>query len=252
MTISTGLTALDDLIGGGLQPGSLTLYAGTSQSGMTTLLDTTVCAAAFKHRVPTLLADLEAGDRQARILSAHSGVNLLATQRGTVSAQEAEALATSMKAAAAAPLRHTDSRDLPHLLAESMDIGALLIAIDGARYVTPGPGGRSDLHQILVSLKELARSQDAAIIITTPINRDHVRPGNTPTVELLAPEFGLNCDTVVVIERWGWPAAKSETEPVDLIVAKNRYGLCGRVRVVGDYLRARLLDEDAGDNALAA
>lgn len=249
MTITTGLKTLDDLIGGGLQPGSLTLYAGVSQSGMTTMLDTTVCGAALKDRTSVLLADLEAGDRQSRILSAHSGVKLVNIQRGTLTDHDAERLVLSSLDADGASLRHTTSRRIPELLAEAMDTEAKLIAIDGARYVQPWPGGGSELAQILIALKALGRDQGAAVVVTAPVNRDQVRPGDSPTMGLLSPEVGLNCDVVVFLERWGsFGSPETGPEDVDLIVAKNRYGQIGRVRVIGDYLHARFLDvEFQGD-----
>jgi replicative DNA helicase len=253
MTITTGLKSLDDLIGGGLQPGSLTLYAGTSQSGMTTLLDTTVTAAALTDGVPTLLADLESGDRQSRILSAHSGVKLVALQRGILTAEDAARAAGSAAATAGAPLQHTSSCDRLHLLAEAMEAEAKLIAIDGVRYVRCGPGGRDDLGEILISLRDLARGQNAAVVITAPINRDDVRPGSRPSLGSLPAEFGLNCDTVVLIERWGSLGGPESTpEPVELIVPKNRYGHIGQTSVLGDYTHARFLDREPQSEAKAA
>jgi replicative DNA helicase len=250
MTITTGLKSLDDLIGG-LQPASLTLYAGTSQSGMTTLIDTTVVGAALKNRVPTLLADLESGDRASRIMSAHSGVKLLAFQRDKLTELDAERLALSMNKTEGAPLHHTTSRGIPYLLAEAMETGAKLIAIDGARYVKTGPGQDSDLAAVLIGLKNLAVDQEAAVVVTAPINRDELHPGDGPSLRSLAPEFGLNCDTVVLLKRWGSLNDKETSEPVELIVPKNRYGRCGQVHVIGDYIHARFLDERLDDQQAA-
>lgn len=253
MTITTGLKSLDDLIGGGLRPGSLTLYAGTSQSGMTTLLDTTVSAAALHDGVPTLLADLESGDRQSRITSAHSGVRLVALQRGILTAEDAARVAESTATTAQAPLRHTSTYDRMILLAEAMDISAELVAIDGVRYVRTDPGSRGDLGEILADLRSLARGQNAAVVVTAPINRDSERPGDSPSMRLLLPEFEDFCDTVVLIQRWGSLAGPESTpEPVELIVPKNRYGHCGRVSVLGDYTHARMLDEGWQGQSAAA
>lgn len=242
MTITTGLKSLDDLIGGGLQPGSLTLYAGTSQSGMTTLLDTTVVGAALKDRVPTMLADLESGERESRIMSAHSGVKLLALQRDKLTDLEVEKLSRSLAETEGAPLRHTSSRGIPYLLADALDTEAKLIAIDGARYVKTSPGDESDLTAILIGLKNLAVNQGAAVVVTAPIDRDDERLGDGPSLRSVAPEFSLNCDTIVLIKRWG-SLGKEEIEPAELIVPKNRFGRCGQVNVIGDYLHARFLDE---------
>lgn len=251
MAITTGLKSLDDLLGGGLQPGSLTLYAGESQSGMTTLLDTTVCAAALRDHTPTLLADLEGGDRQVRILSAHSGVKLVALQRGNLTDQDTERLAASVKATDGAALHHTTTRSMPFLLAEVMEAGAKLIAVDGVRYVTPGPGGDSALAEILISLKGLAVDRDAAVVITAPITRAEVHSGDGPSMASLLPEFVLYCDTTVLLRRWGSLWENDPTpDTVQLIVAKNRYGSCGTVTALGDYTYARFRDRD--DDAEAA
>lgn len=253
MTITTGLKSLDDLLGGGLQPGSLTLYAGTSQSGMTTLLDMTVCAAALKDGVPTLLADLESGDRQSRIISAHSGVKLVALQRGILTAEDAAIAAASTEAALRAQLRHTSTYDQMILLAEVMDAGAGLLAIDGVRYIRTGPGERGDIGEILANLRSLARGQNAAVIVTAPINRDAERPGNDLSMRSLPPEFEDFCDTVILIRRWGWlGGAEPKLEPVELVVPKNRYGQIGQVSVLGDYTHARMLDKDPQERSAAA
>lgn len=250
MTITTGLKSLDDLIGG-LQPGSLTLYAGTSQAGMTTLLDTTVVGAALKNHVPTLLADLESGDRKSRIMSAYSGVRLLALQRDNLNESEAAQLAKSAIEIEDAPLRHTTSRAIPYLLADAMETEAKLIAIDGARYVKTGPGDEANLAAVLVGLKNLATSLNAAVVITAPVNRDEEHPGNGPTLRSLSPVFGLNCDTAVLIRRWGGFNPNETYEPVELIVPKNRHGGCGQVFVTGDYTHARFLDGGTGERKAA-
>ncbi len=253
MTITTGLKSLDDLIGGGLQPGSLTLYAGLSQSGMTTLLGTTVVHAALNGGTPTMLADLESNDRNSRILSAHSGVRLVGLQRGNLTPAEVGIVERSVSETRDAPLHHTQARNMPHLLADAMESGAKLIAIDGVRYVEPSPGGDGSLDAILGGLRALAHSRGAAIVITAPISRRDDRPGESPRLSSLPLEFELHCDTVVLLHRWGsFNGHESTQDPVELTVPKNRNGNCGQVWAIGDYAHACFRDRDVRSGTPAA
>lgn len=242
MTITTGIRSLDDLLGGGLTPGSLTLYAGISQAGMTTLLDTTVCAAALQSGVPTLLADLESGGRNLRLLSTHSGVDLLALQRAELTEQDEVRLAASQDAVKEAPLHTSTSRRSGYLLADAMDSKAELIAIDGARYIQVSGADESTDVPAFASLKSMAVDLNAAVVVTGPINRDHMQ-GPGPTLSNLPAGIEQICDTVVLIHRIfsAW-AERTNRDDAELIVAKNRFGRTGRVSVLGDFGRAKFHD----------
>lgn len=228
--ISTGLPTLDALLGGGLRPGGLTLVAGRSQSGMTTMLDTIACQAAFRDLVPTTLADLETPThhRMLRISSALSGVPLAAMQRGSLTTEQAATVRVTDRAGA--PFWFADDVTSVNDLRRSLDTDGLtarLLLVDGMRFLTRGHPG-----DVAVALAALAAAHNLAVVATHPANWDG---GHTATVlrDLTHPMVDV-ADAVVLLHR--------ATVHADLTVAVARYRTFGWFPAVADFEHARMAE----------
>lgn len=232
--IRTGLPTLDTLLGGGLRPG-LTLVAGRSQSGMTTLLDTIACAAAFGDQVPTVLADLETAThhRMLRLSSALSGVPLVDMQRGTLTAEQAATIRTSDQAGA--PFWFADDTRSVNELRWSLGndgIAARLLLVDGLRFLSDGdPAG------VTGELAALAADQGIAVVATHPAPWDGGHTGGA--VAALGSRMVNNADSVVLLHRPGLGGGTPHPDEVGVTVPVSWHGESGWFPLVGDFPHAR-------------
>lgn len=239
LLISTGLPTLDRLIGGGLRPGTLTVVAGRSQAGMTTMLDTICCAAAFRAGVPTVLADLETSttDRLRRLSSALSGVPLHAVQRWQLTAEEAATVRRSDALAAGAPFWFSEESTVAGLgrVVRRTDPPARLLLVDGMRLLPSGGPG-----EVAVALLGLAALAGIAVVASTPLPSVTERP--VPGLGDLPAGMGMSAHNSLLLYRPDLDGDDSRPGEVEVIVAATRHGITGRFVVAADFNRARLAE----------
>jgi replicative DNA helicase len=246
MTYSTGIPELDRLLGGGLRPGSFTLVAGISQSGMTTMLDTIVRSAAFNNDTPTMLVDCEASrwDRARRLLSAMSGIELTKLQRrNRLTADEHAWLRSVADVARDAPLFQSEARTLAGIEASMNRASrppALLVA-DGARYLDYDYDDCAASHdaQVAVRLQELAVRRSVAVVMSAPLSGDAYE--RQPALADLPDGLAFTPSNVVFVHRPELLNANDRPGEADLIVAKARRGTAGVVTVAAEAGKARFL-----------
>ncbi|MFY1595445.1 DnaB-like helicase C-terminal domain-containing protein [Micromonospora sp. WMMD737] len=195
--ISTGLPSLNTLLGGGLQPGTLTIVAGRSQSGMTTMLDTICCAAAFRDQVPTVLADLEtsAADRMLRLASALSDAPLAAMQRFQLDPDDAARVRDTERQVTGAPFWFADDTNTVGGLRRALtqhEPPARLLLVDGTRFLTDPTGPAS-------ALRYLADARHIAVVATQPVDWDGGHIGHAMR-NLPAGMVGV-ADNIVLLHR---------------------------------------------------
>lgn len=108
--VETGLGGLDALTGG-LRPGELTIIAGATGAGKTTLALNIIRQAAFVQRLPSLMLSLEISRNEisSRITSAQASVPMNDIRNGHLDARAWTSLATFRQQHATAPL-HIDDR----------------------------------------------------------------------------------------------------------------------------------------------
>ncbi|MCX5066616.1 DnaB helicase C-terminal domain-containing protein [Micromonospora lupini] len=240
--ITTGLPSLDRLLDGGLRPGTLTVIAGQSQSGMTTMLDTIVCAAAFHANEPTVLVDLETepAARGARLWSALSGVPLSRVLHGGLTDAEVTDLARVADLTGAATFWLSEDRTIPDLDAAVLGVhsstsGARLLAIDAMRMLScESPGAAA------AALADLAVRRDVAVAATTPLLWNAVGP--LPAVDHLPSGVVEAADVVILLRRPDLDGTTDRVGEVEVTVAKHRAGPTGSVVVAARFDRAQLCE----------
>lgn len=246
---STGFADLDDVLKGGLRPGSLTVIGARPGSGASTLALNMLTHAALEHRIPSCLYSYQTSseDIAMRSLSATAGVSLRSLQTGRLTDHEWLSLADTLHDTADAPL-YIDTGTPLHLdaLAASITLAATrerveLVAVDPASavLVATAAGGREhNVADVLNRLKALAMQLRIRIITTTELGRLADDPDWQPALTDLrdTDEIASTADVVILLHR---PDRNDldhlRAGEADLIVAKNRYGL-PRVIIVAQQL----------------
>lgn len=240
--ITSGIPQLDRMIGGGLRPGQLTVIAGMSQSGMSTMLDTIARSAAFNENVPTLLVDCETTlrDRAKRVLSAVSGIDLHKVQRNQgLSDDERGWLRRVAELVKDAPLMQADPRRVRDLRRIELPWIPRVILVDGVRFLDRPEELYGPTHEakLVADLRQVADGWDAALVVTSPL----VRYDETPMLSALSEGLAFTADHVVLIDRPELRDDALRRREVDLIVAKSRGGQVGTVTVAAEFDRARFM-----------
>lgn len=145
VTVRTGFSDLDAILGGELKPGSLTVIASRPGMGRTTLLSDICRYNAIRHGTPTALWTLEeeASDVTTRILSAEARVALddLHTDHLDDEARKRIAKAgpriLSAPLLTAAPAYATAADIAKEATAAVTEQGVALLAIDGIQDIRP-------------------------------------------------------------------------------------------------------------------
>ncbi len=239
---STGIPALDVLLGGGLHAGTVTLVSGASQSGMTTMLDTIVRANAHNQNLPTLMCDRETfpAEHTKRFLAALSGVALSTIQSGDLNAFEKQHVVAAA----------VTTKDMPLSFSEAGTADALrwdilrdprrprLIAVDGMRFLDRADEYDPDHDvKVLTSLQGVAAELAAAFVVTHPTCLHSSAP------ELASVPSGLAeiAESVVVLHRPEMDGESWRRSEVEAHCVKSRRGRCGAAGMVGMFEFARFV-----------
>lgn len=250
--VSTGLADLDRVVSG-LRPGQLVLVAGRPAMGKSTLgLD--FCRAAVADRVPTLLVSLEMDRSEIvkRLISAETGIDLSRLVSGRLDGWEWDRVAELMSRVGDWPLFIEESvvltpsalRAKVRRMRATHSVG--LVVVD---YLQLMVGSRSESRQQEVSdisrqLKTIAKEAGVPVVALSQLNRgSEQRAEKRPLLSDLRESGSLeqDADVVVLVHRQEYyePDDPEHVGLADLIVAKQRNGPTGDVRVVfqGRYSR---------------
>ena len=229
--IPTGIPSLDEMLGGGLPRGSLTLIAARPGMGKTSLALQLAgnLAAAGRH---VLFSELEMTKEQI--------VKFARRQRGEL------------------PIRDTlyfddaESVDATYIRRLLRSVGNCdAIFVDYLQLMMCGPGWPVLNGEIgaMHALKVLARSENIPVIVTSQLPRPDVLPSFFPDKEsyhrpILSdvgnPEHFTDVDIFPFRESYYSEEESEINEKAELIVAKNRYGATGVIPVYWDHEKMKI------------
>lgn len=260
--LPTGLTDLDDLLGGGARPGQLVVLGARPAMGKSALGAQLALHAAAATRTPALYVSLEMGHAEltARLLAARAGVDAHRARRGQFRHGEVARLQEAAASLDRAPLVYLDDAgdevSLAEVRAAALRLkatrGLCLVVVDYLqllRPVTPRDSREREVAEMTRGLKRLARALAVPVLLLSQLNRgaearsakDH-RPRMADLRESGAVE--QDADVIALLYRDEVYNPKTEHRGIaELIVAKQRGGPTGTVRLRWDAARTAFADD---------
>lgn len=256
--ISTGLGALDDVIGG-LVAGQLVIVAGRPGSGKSVLGVDVARATALKRGIPAAIFSLEMSRKELlqRILAAECTISLTRIRRGDLRYDERARLTAKWDEIRQAPLHifdvPTGVSDLATLRAVARRTqqrhGLAVVAVDYLQLVR-GPGRyasrREEVDEVSRNLKNLAGELELPVLAAAQLNRGpESRTDKRPQLSDLRESGSIEADAdiVIAIHREDYYDREHERAgEADLLVLKNRNGAQDVVTVAAQLEYVRFID----------
>ncbi len=267
---TTGFKSVDEFMNG-FQPGELIILAARPSIGKTALALNMLLAAAkqCKEDECVVIFSLEMGSEQLmeRLISAETNINSKAFKKGTWNDDDEFLIHECMKSIERLPINFDDSSNVSILEIQTKlkQIRAQkkikLVVIDYLQLVTgtKGVNRQAEVAQISRTLKSLARDIEAPIISVAQLSRKiEERRGNDkkskPILSDLRESGSIEQDADIVIflnydrdevdEKSSNTNQKQymETVVVDFIVAKNRSGATGELKLLFEKQYGRYSD----------
>lgn len=248
--VPTGLPELDGLTDG-LPDRTMIVLAARPSLGKTALALSICEYATFRLQVPSLFVSLEMGRAELaeRLIVMRSEVfGHKLRKPHLLNPRDRDALARAADEVGTAGHFHVDdapSRTMAEIAATARRYrtrkGVGLIVVDYMQLIDPGDAGRSgrDSRQEQVSkisrrLKALAGELDVPVLALSQLNREaEKRPDKRPQLADLRESGAVeqDADIVMLLHRPDFYDAADRPGEADLIVAKNRHGGTGMVRL---------------------
>lgn len=261
--ISTGSVDLDDVLGGGLEQGRVHITGGRPGSGKSVHgIDTARAALRNGHGAIIFSYEMPADEVLSRVISAEACINTKSLRSGQLSVEELERFVTVNTAL---PWDNLAVIDKSHLTVEMIStyvrqianrmrdngIDQILVVIDYVQLIRPSQiGGRNSTRQIELghitrTLKMLARDSNVALHALAQVGR--TGESRRPMMSDLRESGDLESDADVVILLHCPSSIDPEDRPgeCDFIIAKNRAGETGGVRVRASRFRYARFDDMA-------
>lgn len=245
--ISTGLTKLDHFMGG-LGRGRVTVIAARPGMGKTALA--TGIAETIAHaglNVAIFSMEMPAWQLGMRMACTRASVSVLQAMNGWLGTENRTRLLIAMDELNALPIVIDDTPGLTLLQLRSKarlasaELGGELtvIVVDYLQLMTGGgeKGKNRDreISEITSGCKTLAKEMNCAVVLLSQLNRDcESEKDKRPRLSNLRDSGGIeqDADDVIFVYRDDYYHADSPDKGVaELIVAKQRNGPCGPVRV---------------------
>lgn len=254
--VPTGFADLDNLLGGGLWPGHLTVLGGRPGAGSSVLGLNIARTAAVDHGMPTLVmcTDTSAEELNIRILAAQGRIPVNHIRNGLMSTEEWDRLARWTERLAAAPLHfNTEPAVTVARVTEAVENltgrGLRLLVLDGLQSLDqeiPRDSRYFDVCDDVHALKRLARTHGIPIVVVSKLNRvPEQRLSKRPMLHDLrnAGDIEDVADEVVMIHREDMYESESlRPGEADLDVVKNRHGATRLITVAFQGHYARFVD----------
>lgn len=251
--VPTGFVDLDDLLGGGLWPGHLTVIGGRPGAGSSVLGLNIATTAAIDLGIPTLVmcTDTSAEELNIRVLAAQGRVPVNHIRNGAMSTEEWDRLARHTNALATAPLYFNTEPVLTvgrvtEAVEDLIESGLRLLVLDGLQSLDqeiPRDSRYFEVCDDVHALKRLARAHGIPIVVVSKLNRvPEQRMSRRPMLHDLrnAGDIEDVADEVIMIHREDMYEAESlRPGEADLGVVKNRHGATRLIVVAfqGHYSR---------------
>lgn len=259
--LATGYPDLDDLLGG-LRPGELVVVGARPSVGKTALcLNLAVNVATAKEPVLFFSLEMPESEIGGRLLAMGSGVPMHRFTRAThIRPDEAGRLAAvaASDSLGGCPIYLDDTSDQPAARVAAQTrracrrYGVRLVVVDYLQLMRPENPRDNRTQQVgtlALRMKHLARDCGVPVVLLSQLNREvEHRGGSRPRLADLreSGDIEAHADRVLLLHREPDQPEDAEIWPIDVIVAKNRNGPIGDVRLA--YRRPVLRFENyAGD-----
>lgn len=266
--VPSGLSRLDAMLGGGAHPGQLIIVAGRPGMGKTQIATGWGTSAARRaHPVLASTMEMERTEYVSRIVAAECGVNLSAITTRRLVAGDARRVTAAMNELHSLPLviDDTPAITLASLRARCRRVarqyGRLgLVTVDYLQLMSRPATGRRDEREdqqigaLSRGLKALARELRCPVVVLSQLNRrSEERADHRPQLSDLraSGEIEQDADVVILIHGPTDRTGAREEGIADLILAKQRNGPTGTVRVAWLAEQARFADLTTGSERYA-
>ncbi|MEK6418441.1 MAG: replicative DNA helicase [Burkholderia gladioli] len=256
----TGLSALDEKLGGGLRGADLVIVAGRPSMGKTAFA---MCIAGHiaQNGGPTLVFSMEMPTKalHQRNLARIGGINLghiLDGRRMTDEEWPRLTHAVSVMAELPMLVDDTPGLSLAEIVSRSRTVkrkhGLGLVVVDYLGLMTGGPDERHDLKigSYSAGLKGLAKQLDVPVIALAQLNRGvEGRPNKRPTMADLRDSGAIEQDADVILMLYRdqvYHPDSPDRGTAEIIIGKQRNGETGSVRVAFEGEYQRFTDLPAG------
>lgn len=252
-----------DAMTGGFRPGTLNIIAARPGMGKTALVINIATNVASFDRRPVNIFSLEMSKSEIgnRILATRSDYSAKQLQRASIKLNDTKKLADSYKALSQLPIYIDDTSDVNPvtMLSKCKELksqGKLgLVIVDYLQLMSMPDLGKNSSRQneisaISRSLKILAKEMNVPVIALSQLSRgSERRDDHTPMLSDLRDSGAIeqDADSVIFINRNSYykkGEAAPEIDDADIIVAKNRHGEVGPVKVKWWGAKTLFFEED--------
>lgn len=255
--LPTGYNALDDVLGGGLVAGGLITIAARPGTGKTTVgLNIAERVAAAGNTVLYISLEMSKEQLLARRVGIISGLPFGKILRGNLADSDWPRIVDAEERMSREEFRIADKPctvdDVERHIRSCPEVSA--VVIDHVGLLVNGKGGSryEFMTATTHSLKQIALSTGVPIIALCQLNRAcEGREDKRPTMADLRDSGAVeeDSDVVALLFREGvyLPEAEKpkpwESQPLDIIVDKNRHGMTGTVNLNFCGINARVLED---------
>jgi replicative DNA helicase len=245
--LRTGYSGLDKILGGGLMNGDFYVIGARPGAGKTTLGLSIIDKIASSGK-PVYFASLEMTKLEltAKRISRESGLPYGTCLMQKMTEGDYRQAYESIKKLQNLPV---DISDEPRMTVNDIMFaarkikGLRCICVDHFSLISPGKRTAKrydDMTLVSNDLKRMAKTLNVPVICLAQLNRENEgRTNKRPMLSDLRETGAIeqDADTVMFVHRESIynvnrTASESETEPMELIVAKNRHGACGKINMV--------------------
>ncbi|HBP37400.1 MAG TPA: replicative DNA helicase [Clostridiales bacterium] len=247
-TVLTGYYSLDKILGG-LRPGGLIIVAARPSMGKSALALNIAQKSATLYNVPAAVFSLEMSKEEIgnRMLSTQSLVNSKSLNSGELQPDDWDKIARALPPLYAAPV-YIDDRSGTGVLEMMSKCRQLklenrlgLVIIDYLQLMSGGQNRtesrQQEISEISRSLKIMAKELSVPVIALSQLSRAcEQRENKRPLLSDLRDSGAIEQDADVVIflyreKYYDTDRVQLETEDAEIIIAKNRQGGTGSVRL---------------------
>ncbi|MBP8303568.1 MAG: replicative DNA helicase [Phycisphaerae bacterium] len=248
--LSTGFHELDDMTCG-LQPGEMIIVAGRPSMGKTSLALNIAEHIGVVEKIPIAIFSLEMSKQvlAERFLCSQSGIDAQLVRKGMLSTEHYQKLVEACGVLSDAPIFIDDTSTLSplELRAKARRLrnlyGIQAIVVDYLQLMHLGQGGvesrQQEISTISRYIKGLARELNVPVMVLSQLNRSpEGREGHRPRMSDLRESGSIeqDADLIVLLHREDYyhrgEPDYSETNTAELILAKQRNGPTGTVKLV--------------------